>query len=212
MGGMHGFGAVVTPGSNRSPSIPGSSASSRSRRSSGSTGWARPRAGRSGRRCVPPTTWPPGITSAGSGAPSSGCSGSARSRSTMSTTGWRGCATGTIRREARIRRPPDESSTRHARRRPLAPARTRGSRPGESVRVRRMRPAGHTRCPRYVRGVAGRVEAVRGVDAFPDIGPYEGPRSPCTPCHSPRTTSSAPRGEGRWTVVTDLFESYLEPV
>ena len=41
-----------------------------------------------------------------------------------------------------------------------------------------MRPEGHTRCPRYVRGVEGVVEAVRGKDAFPDIGPYQGPSEP----------------------------------
>src|SRR5919204_1546852 len=38
---------------------------------------------------------------------------------------------------------------------------------GDLVRVRRMRPAGHTRCPRYVRGAVGAVMAVRGADAFP---------------------------------------------
>src|SRR6202011_2024106 len=35
---------------------------------------------------------------------------------------------------------------------------------GDRVRVRRMHPGGHTRCPRYVRGVAGVVECVRGAD------------------------------------------------
>ena len=36
-------------------------------------------------------------------------------------------------------------------------------------------PGGPHALPRYVRGVAGVVEMVRGVDVFPDIGPYEGP-------------------------------------
>src|SRR3954469_4174947 len=49
---------------------------------------------------------------------------------------------------------------------------------GASVRVKRMRPAGHTRCPRYVRGAAGIVDAIRGMDPLPDIGPYRGPREP----------------------------------
>src|SRR5262245_49392037 len=44
---------------------------------------------------------------------------------------------------------------------------------GDRVRVRRMRPAGHTRCPRYVRGATGVVEAIRGNDPLPDIGPYK---------------------------------------
>jgi nitrile hydratase subunit alpha len=34
--------------------------------------------------------------------------------------------------------------------------------PGDRVRVRRLRHAGHTRCPRYVRGAVGEVTAVRG--------------------------------------------------
>ena len=36
--------------------------------------------------------------------------------------------------------------------------------PGDRVRVRRMHPAGHTRCPRYVRGAVGVVERVQGTD------------------------------------------------
>jgi nitrile hydratase len=74
-----------------------------------------------------------------------------------------------------------------------------------------MRPAGHTRCPRYVRGAAGVVEAIRGNDRFPDIGPYEGPSEPV---YSVAFTSDALFGrseEGSWTVLLDLFESYLEP-
>ena len=41
--------------------------------------------------------------------------------------------------------------------------------PGQGVRVRRMHPAGHTRCPRYVRGALGVVERVRGADELPDL-------------------------------------------
>ena len=36
--------------------------------------------------------------------------------------------------------------------------------PGDGVRVRRMRPEGHTRCPRYVRGATGVIERVHGDD------------------------------------------------
>ena len=61
---------------------------------------------------------------------------------------------------------------------PLRPADETVFAVGDAVRVRRMRPAGHTRCPRYVRGVVGVVEAIRGLDAFPDIGPYAGPDEP----------------------------------
>jgi nitrile hydratase len=95
---------------------------------------------------------------------------------------------------------------------PLGPAGTTRFAAGEPVRVRRMRPAGHTRCPRYVRGAAGIVEAVRGVDAFPDIGPYEGPEETVYAVAFASEDLFGPSDEGRWTVVLDLFESYLEPV
>jgi len=82
---------------------------------------------------------------------------------------------------------------------------------GDRVRVRRMRPAGHTRCPRYVRGVAGEVEAIRGADAFPDIGPYEGPDEPVYSVVFASEDLFGPSPEGAWTVRLDLYESYLEP-
>jgi nitrile hydratase len=82
---------------------------------------------------------------------------------------------------------------------------------GERVRVRRMRPAGHTRCPRYVRGAEGVVEAVRGGDVFPDIGPYEGPVEPVYAVAFRSEALFGPSDEGAWTVVLDLFEAYLEP-
>jgi len=43
---------------------------------------------------------------------------------------------------------------------------------GDRARVRRMAPAGHTRCPRYVRGVTGTVERVTGGFARPDTGEH----------------------------------------
>jgi nitrile hydratase beta subunit len=43
---------------------------------------------------------------------------------------------------------------------------------GDKVRVRRMSPAGHTRCPRYIRGVTGSVERVTGGFAPPDTGEH----------------------------------------
>ena len=81
---------------------------------------------------------------------------------------------------------------------------------GDRVRVRRMRPAGHTRCPRYVRGVVGVIEAVRGTDALPDIGPYKGPVQPVYAVAFDSEALFGPSEEGRWTVVLDLFEDYLE--
>jgi nitrile hydratase beta subunit len=82
---------------------------------------------------------------------------------------------------------------------------------GERVRVRRQRPAGHTRCPRYVRGVTGVVERVRGVDAFPDVGPYEGPEEPVYSVAFRSSDVFGPSEEGEWSIRLDLFESYLEP-
>jgi nitrile hydratase subunit beta len=81
---------------------------------------------------------------------------------------------------------------------------------GDRVRVRRMRPAGHTRCPRYVRGATGVVEAIRGNDALPDIGPYKGPVQPVYAVAFDSEALFGPSEEGRWTVMLDLFEDYLE--
>jgi nitrile hydratase len=81
---------------------------------------------------------------------------------------------------------------------------------GDSVRVKRMRPEGHTRCPRYVRGATGVVERVQGVDAFPDIGPYEGPDEPVYSVAFESEELFGPSDEGAWTVRLDLYETYLE--
>jgi nitrile hydratase beta subunit len=81
---------------------------------------------------------------------------------------------------------------------------------GERVRVRRMRPEGHTRCPRYVRGATGTVEAVRGNDPLPDIGPYKGPSQPVYAVAFDSEELFGPSEDGRWTVLLDLFEDYLE--
>ena len=82
----------------------------------------------------------------------------------------------------------------------------------DRVRVRRMRPAGHTRCPRYVRGATGVIERIRGVDAFPDIGPYQGPDEPVYAVAFRSDDLFGPSDEGSWTVLLDLYESYLERV
>jgi nitrile hydratase len=94
---------------------------------------------------------------------------------------------------------------------PLAPAPDARFGPGDAVRVRRMRPDGHTRSPRYARGVVGVVETVRGLDAFPDIGPYAGPDEPVYAVAFSSDDLFGPSPEGRWTVLLDLFDSYLEP-
>jgi nitrile hydratase subunit beta len=93
----------------------------------------------------------------------------------------------------------------------LAPAGDARFGPGDRVRVKRMRPAGHTRCPRYVRGVEGVVEALRGNDAFPDIGPYQGPSEPVYAVAFASEDLFGASEDGGWTVMVDLFDSYLDP-
>jgi len=92
---------------------------------------------------------------------------------------------------------------------PLPPATTPRFAAGDRVRVRRMRPTGHNRCPRYVRGATGVVETVQGEDRLPD-GASEG-REPVygVSFSSPDLWGSS--DEGAWTVRIDLWESYLEP-
>jgi nitrile hydratase len=85
--------------------------------------------------------------------------------------------------------------------------------PGDRVRARRMRPPGHTRCPRYARGVEGRIEHVRVLDSLPDLAVY-GRDAPPEPVYSVAFRSDdlwGPGGEPSFTVFLDLWESYLEP-
>jgi nitrile hydratase subunit beta len=85
--------------------------------------------------------------------------------------------------------------------------------PGQRVRVKRMRPAGHTRCPRYVRGAVGLVEGIRGADRLPDRAVY-GEKVAPEPVYSVAFGSQELWGESEeptWTVLLDLWESYLEP-
>ena len=79
---------------------------------------------------------------------------------------------------------------------------------GDRVRVRRMRPEGHHRCPRYVRGVVGEVERVCGADPVPGVsGEVE-------PVYTVRFSSEALFGpridEPPYVLLIDLWERYLE--
>jgi nitrile hydratase len=92
------------------------------------------------------------------------------------------------------------------------PAQTRFDR-GQRVRVKRMHPAGHTRCPRYARGVTGVIEAVRGADKLPDRAVY-GEQVDPEPVYSVAFSSVdlwGPSSDPPWTVLLDLWDSYLEP-
>jgi nitrile hydratase beta subunit len=84
---------------------------------------------------------------------------------------------------------------------------------GDRVVVRDMHPAGHTRVPRYVRGVAGEVLRVAPPFSFPDAAAHGLQR------RSEATYHVLFRAEDLWadaaghneTVVVDLWQSYLEP-
>ena len=85
--------------------------------------------------------------------------------------------------------------------------------PGQRVRVKRMHPAGHTRCPRYVRGAVGVVDAVRGADRLPDRATY-GEKVAPEPVYSVVFESTelwGPSDDGAWTIRLDMWDSYLEP-
>jgi nitrile hydratase len=87
-----------------------------------------------------------------------------------------------------------------------------GFAPGDHVRVKRMRPPGHTRCPRYARGAIGEVRSVRGADRLPDRAVY-GEKVAPEPVYSVAFASQALWGESEeqpFTVLLDMWESYLE--
>jgi nitrile hydratase subunit beta len=84
---------------------------------------------------------------------------------------------------------------------------------GQRVRVKRMHPAGHTRCPRYVRGAVGVIDVVRGADRLPDRAVYGEDVAP-EPVYSVAFRSQdlwGPSEKSGWTVVLDMWDSYLEP-
>ena len=95
--------------------------------------------------------------------------------------------------------------------RPVAtPARFKA---GDRVRTRNFNPTGHTRLPRYARGKAGIVDAVRDGFVFPDSnahGKGENPQWVYTVVFE----AAEIWGEGAdptLTVSIDAWESYLEP-
>ena len=84
---------------------------------------------------------------------------------------------------------------------------------GDRVRARVMNPTGHTRLPRYARGRAGEVAAVRGVFVFPDTNAHAQGENPQW-LYTVRFTARelwGPEGDLRSTVTIDAFEPYLEP-
>jgi nitrile hydratase len=84
---------------------------------------------------------------------------------------------------------------------------------GDRVRTRNFHPTGHTRLPRYARGKAGLIEAVREAYVFPDSNAHgQGER----PQHVYTVVFDAAEiwGEGAdptLTISIDAWDSYLEP-
>lgn len=81
---------------------------------------------------------------------------------------------------------------------------------GDEVLVRKRHPGGHTRCPRYVRGVRGTVERHRGTHSLPDASARGEERA--EPLYNVRFDAADLWGEGNTdadAVRIELWESYL---
>lgn len=83
---------------------------------------------------------------------------------------------------------------------------------GDTVRVRNRHPAGHTRCPGYVRRATGTVRAIHGAHVLPDARAHGQGEHP-EPLYSVRFEGAelwGPDAESDTAVSVDLWESYLE--
>ncbi|MHA6784207.1 nitrile hydratase subunit beta [Pseudonocardia saturnea] len=83
---------------------------------------------------------------------------------------------------------------------------------GDAVRTRVMHPAGHTRLPRYARGVPGVVERVHGAHVLPDANAHGEGEQPQW-LYTVRIDGAALWGadtEPGLTVTIEAWESYLE--
>lgn len=94
------------------------------------------------------------------------------------------------------------------------PAQSSAFEVGDRVRVRRVSPRGHTRCPRYVRGCLGTVVRVDPPASLPDLEAHSAERR-SEPVYCVRFSSSELWGENsadsdRADVHVDLWASYLE--
>jgi nitrile hydratase subunit beta len=82
---------------------------------------------------------------------------------------------------------------------------------GDRVRVRESHPAGHTRCPRYVRGKTGAVVRLDGSYSVPDIEAHGAARR-SEPTYSVRFDAADLWQDGQRgvSVHVDLWDRYLE--
>jgi nitrile hydratase len=83
---------------------------------------------------------------------------------------------------------------------------------GDRVRVREWHPAGHTRCPRYVRGKTGTVVRLDGSYSVPDVEAH-GTARRREPTYSVRFDAAELWQDGQQGVCVhvDLWDSYMEP-
>lgn len=84
---------------------------------------------------------------------------------------------------------------------------------GDHVRTRNFHPRGHTRLPRYARGRAGVIAAVRGGFVFPDTNAHGRGENPEW-VYSVVFDAAEIWGEGSdpsLSIAVDAWESYLEP-
>jgi nitrile hydratase beta subunit len=83
---------------------------------------------------------------------------------------------------------------------------------GDSVRVRRQRAEQHHRCPRYVRGVTGTVDRVVGDDGLPGTGAAASRDEPVYTVQFSSVDLWGETAEPDFELLIDLWQSYLEPM
>jgi nitrile hydratase len=86
--------------------------------------------------------------------------------------------------------------------------------PGQAVRARNIHPVGHTRLPRYARGCRGIVERDYGVFAFPDSSAAGEGQKP-QHVYSVRFDARelwGPTASATDRIYIDLWDDYLDPV
>jgi nitrile hydratase len=83
---------------------------------------------------------------------------------------------------------------------------------GDRVRVIRMRPPGHHRCPRYVRGATGTIERLLGADLVPGLPPGDPTVEPVYTVEFSSVALFGPSNasDRSHTILIDLVERYLE--
>ena len=94
--------------------------------------------------------------------------------------------------------------------RPLPPAESPRFSPGDAVIVARRRTIEHHRCPRYVRGARGAVEHVCGQDEVPSDARGSAGTAPVYTVRFSSLDLWGATAEPPFTVLIDLWQGYLE--